>query len=311
MKVFVTGATGFVGREIVTELQKAGHEITFLARDSRTASARAVEWGFDGQVHTGNILDPASLQDACNGNDAVIHLVGIISEVGEQTFENIHTVGTQNVISAAQKAGIKRFIHMSALGTRPNAVSRYHQTKWAGEEAVRNSRLNYTIFRPSLIYGPGDQFVNTFARMIRWSPILPVLGNDRVTFQPVSIEAVARAFVRSLSEPASIGQTFDLCGSEALTLPEMLDAILGVIHRNRLKLRIPPKIARFQASILEFVYARLLGKAAPLNRDQLIMLEEGNTGNCEPADKLFGLRHPSFCEGIAKYLLPEKNGISA
>ena len=145
MKVFVTGATGFVGREIVIELQKVGHEITFLARDSHTASARAVEWGFGGQVHTGNILDPTSLRNACKGSDAVIHLVGIISEVGEQTFD-IHTRGTQNVISAAQKAGIRRFIHMSALGTRPNAVSRYYQTKWAAEEALRQSGLDFTIF---------------------------------------------------------------------------------------------------------------------------------------------------------------------
>src|SRR5262245_7085247 len=104
MKVLVTGATGFVGREIVIELQKAGHDITFLARDSRTASARAVEWGFGGQVHTGNILEQASLEKACKGNDAVIHLVGIISEVGKQTFENIHARGTQNVIASAQKA---------------------------------------------------------------------------------------------------------------------------------------------------------------------------------------------------------------
>ena len=302
MKVLVTGATGFVGREIAIELQNAGHEITFLARDSRTASARAVEWSFGGQVHTGNILDQASLEQACKGNEAVIHLVGIISEFGEQTFENIHTRGAQNVIAAAKKAGIKRFIHMSALGTRQNAVSRYHKTKWAAEEAFRQSGLDYTIFRPSLIYGPRDQFVNRFAQIIRWSPILPVLGNDRARFQPVSIAIVARAFVRSLNEPASVGQTYDLCGPEPLTLPELLDTILQVMHRKRLKLRIPNSLARFQAAILEFVYPRLLRKAAPLNRDQLIMLDEGNTGDCEPANRLFGLIHPSFHEGIAKYL---------
>ena len=108
--------------------------------------------------------------------DAVIHLVGIISEVGRSTFEDIHISGTRNIVMTAQKAGIKRFVHMSALGARPNSVSRYHQSKWTAEEIVRGSGLDYTLFRPSIIYGPGDHFVNLFARMARFSPVLPVMG---------------------------------------------------------------------------------------------------------------------------------------
>jgi NADH dehydrogenase len=302
MKVLVTGATGFVGREIVSRLQEARHNIVIIARDASVASARAAERGFGGQVRSGNILDVSSLEEACKGIDAVIHLVGIIGEVGEQTFENVHARGTQNIVAAAKKAGIKRLVHMSALGTRPNAISRYHQTKWAAEEAVRQSGLDNTIFRPSLIYGRGDQFVNVFARIIRLSPILPVLGNDVARFQPISIEAVVTAFVKALSEPRSVAQTYDLCGPEALTLPEMLDQILEVMHRKRFKLPIPHLLSRCQAAFLEFLYPRLLRKASPLNRDQLIMLEEGNTGNGQPADQLFGLRHAGFREGIARYL---------
>src|SRR5438034_5864811 len=114
---------------------------------------------------------------------------------------------------------------MSALGTQPDAVSRYHQSKWAAEQIVRGSGLDYTIFRPSLIFGPQDRFVNVFAKIIRLSPILPVMGNDTAKFQPVSIAVVAAAFVRSLSEPKSIGRTYDLCGPETFTLPEILDEI--------------------------------------------------------------------------------------
>jgi uncharacterized protein YbjT (DUF2867 family) len=229
MKVFVTGATGFVGGEVVRELHQAGHSIRFLARNPGDRRAQEFISHYAAEVKQGNVLEAESLAGAISGVDAVIHLVGIISEVGESTFENVHTRGTQNIIAEAQKAGVKRFIHMSALGTRPNAVSRYHKSKWAAEEAVRQSGLDYTIFRPSLIYGPRDQFVNMFAKMIRLSPILPVLGNDRAKFQPVSVEIVATACVKSLREPKSMGQTFDLCGPEMFALPEILDNILLVM----------------------------------------------------------------------------------
>ena len=133
---------------------------------------------------------------------------------------------------------------------------------------IRHSGLDFTIFRPSLIYGPQDQFVNVFARIIRFSPVVPLMGSPRARFQPVSVEAVAAAFVRSLGEPKTIGQTYDLCGPEALTLSEIVDRILEVLQRRRLKLQVPPGLARCQAVLLEFLFRRLLRKASPLNRDQ-------------------------------------------
>src|SRR5258708_10127125 len=129
------------------------------------------------QVRAGNVLDASSLPPGLPGVDAVIHLIGIISEIGENTYENVHARGTQNMVAAARQAGARRFVHMSAMGTRPGAASRYHQTKWAGEETVRQSGLDFTVFRPSLIFGPHDQFVNVFAKIIRWSPVVPILGN--------------------------------------------------------------------------------------------------------------------------------------
>jgi len=254
------------------------------------------------RVHPGNVLDGASLPPALKGVEAVIHLVGIISEIGENTFENAHTRGTENMVAAAQRADVRRFIHMSALGTRPGAASRYHQTKWAAEEAVRRSGLDFTFFRPSLIFGPGDQFVNVFAKIIRLSPIVPILGSPEARFQPVAVGQVAKAFVAALTEPKSIGQTYDLCGSETLTLPEIIDAILAAMGRRRFKLHPPALLARCQAAFLEFVCPRLLGKAPPLNRDQLIMLEEDNVGNPQPANELFGLKHPQIRERIREVL---------
>jgi len=306
MKVLVTGATGFVGREIVRGLPRAGHETHILTRDGYLDRTQAVERELSVQIHFGNILNPDSLQRACQGMGAVIHLVGIISEVGENTFENIHTLGTQNVVTAARQAGVRRFVHMSALGTRPNAAARYHQTKWAAEEIVRGSGLDWTIFRPSIIYGAGDQFVNRFARMARCSPVLPVIGDGQAKLQPVPVADVAACFVKAPGEPRSIGQTYDLCGRDVLTFEAVLDTIMDVTGRKRLKLHIPGALARFQAAMLEFIFCRLRGKASPLNRDQLLMLKEDNVGNAQPANELFGLKPISFREGIASYLTPRK-----
>jgi uncharacterized protein YbjT (DUF2867 family) len=305
MNVLVTGGTGFVGQEVARQLHQAGHSIRLVAR-SRSAGRMAEAISRCGaDVCPGDVLDAASLAGAAAGMEVVIHLVGIISEVGESTFGNVHVRGTENIVRAAQQAGVQRFVHMSALGTRPNAASRYHQTKWAAEELVRHSGLDFTIFRPSLIYGPQDQFINVFARVTRLSPVVPLMGSPRARFQPVAVTVVAAAFAKALGEPKAIGQTYDLCGPEALTLSEIVGQIMDVMQRRRLKLQVPPGIARCQAVLLEFVFRRLMGKASPLNRDQLVMLEEDNVGNPNPANELFGLVPTPLREGIAKYLKPE------
>jgi uncharacterized protein YbjT (DUF2867 family) len=302
MKVFITGATGFVGQEIVRQLHERHYSIRLLTRQPETEEVRAVAAQYGAEVWAGNVLEAASLAGALDGMNAVIHLVGIISEYGENTFENVHEHGTENLAAAARQAGIERFVHMSALGARADAPARYHQSKWAAEEVVRQSDLDATIFRPSLIFGPRDRFVNLFAKIIRFSPVVPLLASEQARFQPVAVETVAAAFTRSVAEPKSIGQTFDLCGPETFTLRELVSEICAVMGRRRLRWRVPQRLAASQAGFLEFIYPRLFKKAPPLNHDQLIMLKESNTGNPQPANQLFGLTPIRFCDGIARYL---------
>lgn len=286
MKVLVTGGTGFVGREVVRRLNEARHSVFLLKRAESDAGVEACA-------------------NAMRGCDAVIHLVGIISEAGEQTFENVHTRLTERIVRAAEQAGVRRFVHMSALGTRANAVARYHQTKWAAEETVRASGLEWTIFRPSIIYGPGDGFVNLFARISRFSPVVPLVGGGHSKFQPVSVANVAHCFVAALTEPQTSGKTFDLCGEERLTLREIVDAVLTATGRRRWKLPLPFGLAHLQAMAAEFVFGKVLGKPPPLNRDQLLMLREDNVGDAITANELFGLKHERFAVGIGHYLRRE------
>ncbi len=306
MKALVTGATGFVGRAVLAQLTQAGWQIRILARYPQAEPVRHLAALHRAEVSAANILDPASLTTAFANVDAAIHLVGIISELGDNTFENIHTRGTKNVVAAATAAGVKRLIHMSALGARPNAVARYHQSKWAAEEIVRASGLDWTIFRPSIIYGPGDQFVNLFANLSRRSPVMPLIAGGRSKMQPIPVADVAAAFVRALKHPDAICQCFNLAGGEILTLRRIIDTILEVTGRKRWKIPVPMWAAQLQASLMEFLWPALFLQAPPLNRDQLLMLREDNTGDPTLTNELFKLKPIKFRDGISAYLNPRR-----
>ena len=291
-----------MGKEVLRELHAADHELRLLVRNRHAPAAREAIARYAMEVCEGDILNLASLQPALRGVDAAVHLVGIIAEHGAQTFENVHVRGTENLIGTASVVGLKRFIHMSALGTRENAVSRYHRSKWAAEEAVRRSTLDWTILRPSVIYGPGDQFVSLFARLIQTSPFVPVLGEGRARLQPVAVGEVARCVAGALEEPRSIRQSFDVGGQQQLTLPQILETIMSVLGIKRRIVRIPLEWANAVAAVLEKFYPLVLKRPPPLNRDQLVMLQENNVGDCQWAAELFELKQAPFAEGIAAYL---------
>ena len=272
MKVLVTGATGFIGGHVVRRLLADGHVVRCLVRDrTRPASRRLADMGCE--LVEGDFSQPDSL--AAAGMEAIIHLVGIIAETRTETFQKVHVESTRALLSAAKIQGVRRWLQMSALGTRPNAVARYHQSKWAAEELVRASGLAWTIFRPSIVLGEGSGFERTFKAIARWSPVIPVMGSGQNLLQPIQVEAVAEAFVRVLNKPDAFGQCFDLCGSCRLSMVELLKQLLGP---NRRFLHLPMGFARVQARLMETLWPTLLAKAAPLTRDQLLMLSEDNVG---------------------------------
>lgn len=273
MKVFVTGASGYVGTAVVKKLLERGHEVIVLQRSRKTGINHPQL-----SLIAGDITDRASLPGGMAGCEAVIHLVGIIREIPGRniTMQRIHVEGTRNVVAEAREAGVKRFLHMSALGSRPGAVSSYHQSKWAAEEIVRQSGLAYTIFRPSVIFGqggPGPNFVAQLADLVRKAPLVPVIGDGSFQLQPVSIASVAEGFARGLETTHTLNKVYEVGGPERLSYLKILEMVAEALGKKLHKIHLPVGLMKFLVPLLQNV------PGFPLTHDQLLMLLEGNV--CE------------------------------
>lgn len=290
--IFITGATGFVGGHLAARLVADGYRIRCLVRRPDHPRAGYLE-ELGAELAAGDVLKPASLKAAAQGCGAAIHLVGIIMEPPGVSFRQVHVEGTRNILAAAAAAGIRRYIHMSALGAGPNATTTYFQTKWEGEEAVRASGLDYTIHRPSIIYGPGGEFINMLLRQVRLLPLVPVIGDGNYRLQPVSVHDVAACFSLSLANDHSIGETFELGGPEALTYNEMLQVFCRVLGKRRGLVHLPLALVRPVVQLLEKVMRR-----PPVTTDQLKMLLAGNVCDITRMREQFGIEPVAFEESI-------------
>lgn len=298
MKVFVTGGTGFVGSEVLRQLTAAGHTARCLVRkgsESKLAVRDRVE------IRLGDVNEPGTLEGALAGCEAVIHLVGIIREFPALgvTFQRLHAEATRNVVAAAEAQGVRRYLQMSTNGTRENAPSPYHRTKWEGEQAVRGSGLAWTIFRPSLIFGPKDAFVTMLADLIRRLPVVPVIGDGKYRMSPVAVEDVAAGFVRALEMPETVGRTYHCCGPQDYSYDELLDLVGAALGKGHVaKLHHPLALMKPMIALMENV------PQFPITTSQLTMLLEGNV--CDPTDwaAAFGITPTPFAEGIGRYLKP-------
>lgn len=298
MKVFVTGGTGFVGKGILARLHEEGHHAVCLVRPGSEGKITRSHNGHITEV-VSDLFDTVSLANAMEGCDAVIHLVGIIREQPKKgvTFPRLHVDATKHVLEAAKRCGIQRFVHMSALGAREQATSPYHQTKHAAEELVRGSGIPHVIFRPSVIFGPGDEFVNMLADLVKL-PVTPVIGDGSYPLQPVARETVADVFVQALSHPGATNRIYETGGPEPVTYSQILDDIGEALGKHRVrKMHIPLALMKPVVNTMEgFAFF-------PLTNTQLTMLLEGNA--CQDASILyqtFNTPQIPFRQGIKTYV---------
>ena len=288
MLVLVTGATGFLGRRVVRELQERRHNVRCLVHTpggERLFSAPTPD------IYYGNVTDTEALAEAAIGVDIVIHLVAIIRQRRRITFETINHQGTANVLAAAKRSGVKHFIHVSAAGVTNDVQFRYLYSKWQGEQEVINSGLPYTILRPTLMFGPGDEFLNTLAGLARISPLLPVAGPGRNRYQPIAVEDVARCLALSVDRQDLKGKTLDIGGPDQLSYNEIVSIVIRTLGKRCWRLHVPMWLMQLATLWLQLVQPR-----PAVTVDQLRMLGIRNVAETGMVEQTFGFT-PRTVEG--------------
>jgi len=294
MNVFVTGGTGFVGNHVVNQLLTKGHTVHCLVRPG---SAEKLVRRHEVTVHYGDTSDLASLEKGMTGCDATINLIGIIREFPGKgvTFKQAHVETTENLLKVTKTNKIGRYLQMSANGTRANAETGYHRTKWQAEEAVRSSGLDWTIFRPSLIYGKNGEFVEMMLELVRKLPIVPVIGDGQYRMQPVAISQVAETFEKALSRPTTFGETYHLGGKNDYSYDELIDIFGRAIGKKSVrKLHHPLMLMKPAIKLLQNI------PQFPIASEQLAMLLEGNTCNTDGWARSFDIDPEDFAVGLEK-----------
>jgi NADH dehydrogenase len=274
--ILVTGGTGFVGGHVVHALRAAEHSVRCLVRDPRSAS-RLQSWRVD--LVRGDVTNAESLRHAVEGCNTVIHLVAV-RQGPRQLFERVMEQGTRDLVAAAREAGVKRFVHMSALGTSEETKDTvpYFHAKWVSEETVRNSSLEHVIFRPSFIFGPDGGILPTFKRLARLAPVTPIIGSGTPRIQPIWVGDVAEYFRRAVDEQRATNRTFELGGPDAVSWNDFWERLKRALGLRRPSLHVPTPVMRVNALLAE----RLPGDI-PLTRDLLTMLELGDNTVSDPS----------------------------
>jgi uncharacterized protein YbjT (DUF2867 family) len=270
----VCGGSGFIGRYVVKRLAARGDVVPVGCRNAEEAKFLR-PMGEVGQVEPINLaIDDAALLPAfLAGNDGLVNCVGILRESGSQTFERAHHTGPALLARLARDAGVERFVHISAIGADSRSSSAYARTKAAGEQAVRDAFPTVTILRPSVVFGPEDQFFNRFATIATISPVMPLIGGGETRFQPVYVGDVADAVIKCLEDPATAGRTYELGGPRTYTFRELLELMLHEIRRRRRFIDLPFGLAALQARLMAIL------PNPPLTPDQVELLKRDNVAS--------------------------------
>jgi uncharacterized protein YbjT (DUF2867 family) len=268
--ITVYGGSGFLGRHVIRALCKRGYRIRVAVRRP-DLTGHLQPLGRVGQIHAvqANLRYPSSVEAAARGADVLINLVGILFERGRQRFDAVQAFGAEAVALAASAYGA-RLVHVSAIGADENATSSYARSKGVGEKLVFAARPSATVLRPSVVFGPEDDFFNRFASLARFAPALPLVGGGHTRFQPVYVGDVAAAVVDAVENRDRSGNIYELGGPEVRTFKELLQYVLTVIERKRLLVPLPFVLAEMQAWFLQFL------PKPPLTPDQVELLKTDN-----------------------------------
>jgi NADH dehydrogenase len=269
--VTVFGGSGFLGRNVVRALAKRDYRVRVAVRRPELAG-HLQPLGRVGQIHAvqANVRYPASVEAAMRDSHVAINLIGILAKSGAQTFDAVHVRGAEAIAKAAAGAGAS-MVHVSAIGANERSSSQYARTKANGEKAVLAVLPSATIMRPSVVFGPEDQFTNRFASLARMSPALPLIGGGTTKMQPVYVGDVATAIADAVDGKANAGATYELGGPEVLTMREIMETILKIIDRDRMLVSLPFGLAKLQSIVLQFAPGAL-----KLTPDQVELLRGDN-----------------------------------
>jgi uncharacterized protein YbjT (DUF2867 family) len=285
--VTVIGASGFVGRHVVARLVEDGHVVRAVSRHGR----RLPGWGDQVRPVVADVESGAGIGSAVAGADAVVHLVAIPRETGHRTFARVNVDGVAQVCSAMRSAGVRRLVHVSVLGVTDDARYRYLSSRWRGEELVRSSGLDWTILRPSLLFGAGDGFFSLVATTLRWwSPgIVAIPAAQGVRFQPLAVSDLAVAVAKCVAEPARIRETYELGGPQYVTYPQIVDAVMAATGMRRLKLQLPVPLLRGLTTLTDRVLPIF-----PVSHDQVMSLDRPNHTDLDAFQRAFGAAPSAF-----------------
>lgn len=296
--IVVTGGSGYIGSHIVWKLVEAGEQVRVMVHNSERAKQEGRLAGLPVEWVQGDVTRPETLPAVMQGADAVIHTVAIAIEKGGRTYEEINYAGTVNVVDAAKAAGVTRFLNMSQLGADSRLPYRFLASKGKAQEYVAQSGLDWTAFRPSSVWGPEDEFANSFAKLIPLTPLIfPIIGDENARFELVWVGDVATALVKALHDPATIHQEYELGGPEVLTLEEVERRTLQALGRKRTLVHMPMSLIKLAVAAME-----TLLPSPPVTRSLLELLAVPNVTTDNQLRRFVDQPKRFTAENIAPYM---------
>ena len=296
--ILVTGASGYIGSHLVRRLLAEGQPVRAMVRDRKQTEMESRLAGLEIDWVQADVTRPETLAPALQGVNAVIHTVAIAIEKGGHTYEEINYQGTVNLVDAAKSAGLRRFLNMSQLGADSRLPYRFLASKGKAQKYVAASGLDWTAFRPSVIWGPEDEFANTFARLVPITPLIfPIIGDDSSKFQPVWVEDVVTCFLRAVDDSSTFGKEYELGGPEVITLEEIERRTLQAVGARRWMVPFPMPLLRIIVTLMETILPN-----PPVTRSLLELLAVSNVTTHNAISMFVSEPKPFTAENAAPYM---------